>query len=215
MKSLLITAMLGSAPLLAAVNVQQPALEQQESSQSGPRFAEDRMIKRKISEIITTDLIPKGFTTVTFEVSDSKVTLRGSVNTLEERKKVAEQIRTVAGVSEVDNQMNSVEKEPPSTASDPSTIADKEQENKRNAIRSRYPQDQGKTQEDKSINDKIREKLSIWFIHMYNGVSLETTDGVVTLKGFVNRKEDIQKINDRIKKVDGIKDIINELKIKT
>ena len=77
--------------------------------QSGTK--EDREITRKIRrEVVKTD----GFSTVAKNVKivtrDGKVTLRGPVNTTEEREQIAAIAKKVDGVSSVDNQLELKEK---------------------------------------------------------------------------------------------------------
>jgi osmotically-inducible protein OsmY len=94
------------------------------------------------------------------------------------------------------------------------TASEGQQEPKTSAHSARYPLDKGKSAEDRKINEKIRDKCTVWFIHMYKDVVLDTEDGIVKLRGAVNHYEDVEKIKERINKVEGVKKIEEQLYIK-
>lgn len=202
----LFIAALGAAALLSAAEQQQFLPDQQ--------FWEESTLEKKISDIFASQLVSRGLNTVSFEVAEGKVNLQGTVDTAETKQKIEELIRRLPGVSEVENQLVTIEKPSPPAGQQSAASAEEGEKEKKNGIRARFPQDQGKSDSDKAINDKIRSKLSVWFIHLYHGIALDTADGVVTLKGFVTRKEDVQKIHERIEKVAGVKEIKSELSVK-
>lgn len=78
-----------------------------------------------------------------------------------------------------------------------------------------YPQDTAATEADRQLNAKIREKISDgWFVRSYEIVTLRSNNGVVTLVGFVDSNDDIKKINDKLKEVDGIRSVNNQINVK-
>lgn len=80
----------------------------------------------------------------------------------------------------------------------------------------KFPQDFAATATDQELNAKIRHKLKGgWFSKGYNGsIALKTTNGSVVIQGTVDKADDIQKITDEIKKVDGVMGINNQLSVK-
>lgn len=79
----------------------------------------------------------------------------------------------------------------------------------------KYPQDYAATESDRALNAKIRDKLSGWFTNDYEGLSIRTTNGVVTITGTVDKVDDIQKINDKLKDINGITSVNNQVTAKS
>ena len=77
----------------------------------------------------------------------------------------------------------------------------------------KYPQDTAATPEDRQINAKIRSKLSGWFTKGYETVILRTSNGVVVITGTVEKSDEIQKVNDKIKDVEGVKSVNNQVTV--
>lgn len=69
--------------------------------------------------------------------------------------------------------------------------------------------DSYKTQQDQQINQRIRDKMKD-----FKDVTLSTSDGVVTLEGNVESASDQQKIQSEVQKMDGVKSVKNNLKVK-
>jgi hypothetical protein len=79
---------------------------------------------------------------------------------------------------------------------------------------SKYAQDSFATPTDKELNKKIRDKITGWFWDSYPDVSLDTSDGVVVLQGFVKKPKDQQDLMIEIRKIDGVKGVKSNLKVK-
>jgi osmotically-inducible protein OsmY len=78
--------------------------------------------------------------------------------------------------------------------------------------KTKYSQDFAATPLDQQINTKIRDKLSSgWFSKGYDNLTLNTTNGSVTVSGTVNKTEDVQNIADKIRNVDGVKSVNTQL----
>lgn len=78
-----------------------------------------------------------------------------------------------------------------------------------------FPQDRYKTSADEQLNKTIRDKVSKgWLWDSYKEVSLNTSDGVVTLEGTVDSVNDQKKLTNEIQKIDGVKSVKSDLTIK-
>lgn len=77
-----------------------------------------------------------------------------------------------------------------------------------------YPKDQYKTENDRHINSKIRNKVTGWFTDNYKDIVIRTSDGIVVIEGFVITKDDQKKLNDELKEIDGVKRIENNTHLK-
>lgn len=78
----------------------------------------------------------------------------------------------------------------------------------------KFPQDFGNSESDRVLNAKVRDKLSGWFTD-YEGLTLNTTNGAVSISGYVSNVDDIKKINDKIKDINGIVSINNQVQVKS
>ncbi len=168
------------------------------------RSTSDQEIAKNVSDALSSGWLSKGFEKVSFDVNNGVVVLSGSVGSIDDKSKIEDQIKKIKGVRQVNNQITvNGEK-----ASDKETKKIIEVEKK-------YPEDYAATDEDKQINVKIREKLSGIFSDSNKDVKVHTSDGVVTLTGWVNSTSDIDKINKDLKEIDGVKSINNLLRAKT
>ena len=77
-----------------------------------------------------------------------------------------------------------------------------------------YAQDQAFTDADKVINKNIRDKLSGWFTDDFRDIALSTNNGVVTVTGFADSNDDVSAITDKVSKVDGVKEVKNNVTVK-
>jgi osmotically-inducible protein OsmY len=48
----------------------------------------------------------------------------------------------------------------------------------------------------------------------YETLILRTTNGIVIISGTVDHSDDVQKINDQVKSVEGVKSVNNQLNVK-
>ncbi|MFI0435449.1 MAG: BON domain-containing protein [Parachlamydiaceae bacterium] len=164
----------------------------------------DIEIRKKIEEKMSAGWFSKGFHNLSFDVNHGNVDLRGSVDTLENKDKVEETVKKIDGVRNVNNHITIV-KENPDLYSE-SRLQDSEK---------KYPQDLAINPEDREINAKIRDKIGGWFSGDNEALVIKTSNGIVVISGPVDKIEEIQKIIDRIKSVDGVKSVKNQLEIKT
>ena len=166
------------------------------------RTASDPEINKKIQETLGSGWFSKGFQNVSFDVNNGNVNLRGSVDTLENKNKVEDSVRKIDGVKQVNNQITIVKEN--SDRYPDSQLQDSEK---------KYPQDFASNSQDRQLNAEIRDKLSGWFSKGYETLVIKTTNGVVVISGTVDKPEDIQKINDQIRNIEGVKSVNNQLTV--
>lgn len=164
----------------------------------------DQEINKRIHDTLSSGWFSKGFKNVYFDVNNGVVNLRGSVDTLENKNKVEDSVKKIDGVKQVNNQITIVKE-------NPETYTDSQLQNSEK----KYPQDFASNSEDRQLNAKIRDKLSSgWFSKGYETLVIRTTNGVVVVSGLVDKFEDIQKIGDQIKGVDGVRSVNNQITVK-
>lgn len=143
---------------------------------------------------------------VTFDVDNGIVTLRGTIDTNEDKQKAEEAIRRIQGVRQVNNQI--------AVSAQQNSKDSKDSSNQK--YQNKYPQDFGATEADRQLNYRIRDKLSGgWFTKGYDALIIKTDRGVVVITGVVDRNSDIQNINDKIKDIPGIRTVDNQVQAKT
>lgn len=76
-------------------------------------------------------------------------------------------------------------------------------------------EDAASTPEDKEINRKIRDKLSNLGIKGYETIFIRTQNGIVMISGSVDKVDDLLKIRDQVKSVEGVKSVNNQVTAKT
>lgn len=78
----------------------------------------------------------------------------------------------------------------------------------------KYPRDTYATPADQDINMRIRKKFSGWFSDDYKDIMLHTDNGMVTIDGYVDSENDRQKLTDKIRKIEGVRNISNNTQVK-
>lgn len=157
----------------------------------------DQELAKKIQDKIGEGYFSKGFDQVNVQVKEGTVTLTGSVRTYDDKEKVEKEVRNIDGVRKLNSQ-----------------IAVQEPNSKDKAARD-FAQDTYATPADDQLNQKIRDKVSrgiLW--DSYKEVILNTSNGTVTLEGFVGTVGDQQKLMTELQKIDGVKLVKSNLKIK-
>lgn len=156
----------------------------------------DADLTKKIKDKIGSGAFSKGYDQVNAEVKNGIVTLTGPVNTLKDKEKVEEEVRNIKGVKGVDSKI---------TVNQPSESSSRSQE---------FTQDTYSSSTDDQLNKKIRDKVSRgWLWDSYKSVTLNTSNGVVTLEGNVGSLSDQQKLMTEIQKVEGVKQVKSNLRI--
>lgn len=157
----------------------------------------DQDLAKKIRDKIGGGWFSKGYDQVVVQVNNGVVTLQGSVKTFEDKEKVEKEVRNIEGVRSVNSQISVME---------PKTKDSKQKE---------FPKDRYATSSDDQLNKKIRDNVSRgWLWDSYKDVSLNTSNGVVTLEGTVDSVKDEQKLINEVQKIDGVRSVRSNLTIK-
>lgn len=152
---------------------------------------------------------------VTFDVNNGVVTLNGSVDKQDDKSKIEAEVKKINGVKQVDNKITvgAAQKAAAAYYKPSSMTADSATKMAKNE--KKFSQDIAASDLDRQLNSKIRDKLSNnWVSKNYDHITLKTTNGVVTVTGTVDSQDDIKKINDTIKGIDGVKSVNNQLTAK-
>lgn len=155
----------------------------------------DQELAKKIQDKISSGWFSKRNGDVVAKVLNGNVTLTGQVKTEEYKAKIEEEVKGISGVVSINNQITVAEK----------NGMDKNQSSK----------DRSSTSADAELNKKIRDKMSTSpFGNSYKDVSLNTTNGVVTLEGTIDTLSNQQKLLNEIQKISGVKSVKSSLRIK-
>lgn len=156
----------------------------------------DQELVKKIHDKIGSGWFSKGYEQVTVNVNNGVVTLSGSVKTQADKEKVEKEVRNLDGVKKLDSQI---------VVRDISTINDAKKD---------FSQDTFATSADEQLNKKIRDDVSRgWLWNDYEDVYLNTANGVVTLNGEVDDRDDETTLLKEIQKVEGVKSVKSNLRI--
>jgi osmotically-inducible protein OsmY len=157
----------------------------------------DQELTKKIQDKISSGWFSKGNEQVNVQVNNGVATLQGLVEAQSDKERIEKEVRNIEGVKSVNSQL---------TVQEPDTKAN---------ISREFKQDTYATSEDDQLNKKIRDTTSRgWLWNSYQGVILNTTNGDVTLEGTVESNKDQQKLMKEIQKIDGVKTVKSNLRIK-
>ncbi len=167
------------------------------------RTRSDQEISKKIQMMLNSGWIVKGFKHVSFDVNNGEVILRGAVDTLESKNKIEKVVREIEGVRQINNQLTIIKE---------SLVA--YSESQLQSSEKKYPQDIAWTSLDRQINAKIRDKLSSGGLSKeYEVLEIRTTNGIVVISGLIDKREDIQRMTDEVKEVEGVRSISTQLTV--
>ena len=183
------------------------------TTQSGQNTS-DQEIAQKVHDSISAGWFSKGYQDVSFDVRNGVVSLRGSVNAQDDRSKIEDSIRKINGVRQVNNQINVKNGSTTSSANTPYGTTNTQNISSDSTAGKNFPQDTAASNEDRQINNKIRERLSNgWFSKTYDTLVIRTNNGVVTITGTVERQDDVQNVGDQVKGIAGVRSVNNQLRV--
>ena len=78
----------------------------------------------------------------------------------------------------------------------------------------RYDQSTGERIDDKADSSRVRKALAADTQYKYGDVNVQTFKGVVQLSGFVNSRDQKNRAGDLAKKVEGVKEVENNITVK-
>ena len=79
---------------------------------------------------------------------------------------------------------------------------------------SRTTQSTGERIDDHGTSSRVKSALSDDTQYKYGGVNVETFKGTVQLSGFVNSRDQKNRAADLTKKVEGVKEVVNNITVK-
>lgn len=178
----------------------------------------DEEISQKVHEALSSNWISSGYPDVTFDVNNGTVNLRGYVKTQDEKGKLENVIKKIDGVKQVNSEISVDSIKSSNNTENYNTNNNYTKTNNGTGnntyVDKNFPQDRASTDSDRQINSKIRNRLNGWFTKGFETIAISTADGVVTITGFVEKNDDLEKINKEAKAVDGVKTVNNKVTIK-
>jgi osmotically-inducible protein OsmY len=212
---LLILATFSSVAMLSADqwdNQQMSAYQNQNSSfKQTPRTIMDDEIAKSVRSVMAGNWLSAGYPNVTFDVNNGTVSLRGMVDTREDRAKIEQAVKKIEGVKGVRNDIT-VGMQPAHDQKSKMLSMNSNNQNRANgALTGTMTKDSAATDSDRTINSKLREKISRLNPKGYETLVFTTTNGVVVITGNIERVEDIQKISNEARNVEGVKNVTNKV----
>lgn len=163
----------------------------------------DAEISKKVYEALSSG---KSFQDLVFRVDGGIVTIRGPVDSAENKTKVEETVKNIDGVKHVNSQIGVMVARPAPTETS------RDAEAKAN---SKFANDFAATDSDKKINAKVREKLSGgWFRKGYDALIIRTNNGLVVITGNVETQDEATKLPEYLKGIEGIKKVNVQVAVK-
>lgn len=181
--------------------------------QQTPRTIMDDEIAQKIHPIMVGNWMTSGYPHVTFDVNNGTVNLRGIVDTREDKNKIEQAIKKIEGVKGVKNEITVGMP----TGSQKSKMLGMNNNNTHNhrhangAAASTMTKDSAGTDQDRTINSRLRERLSRLNSKGYETLVISTSNGAVVITGNIDRVEDIQRISNEARNVQGVKSVTNQV----
>lgn len=211
-RTLIITALCSTAMLSAAQMEQNKNNSQQNSSfQQTPRTVMDDEIAKNVHGVLQPTWISSGYPNVSFDVNNGTVNLRGVVETAKDKAKIEHEVKNLEGVRAVKNDIT-VGLNAPSKSF--TAMNNSNSKTGVSITASSSAKDTGTTDKDRQINSKIRDKLTKWSPKGYETIVIATSNGVVTITGNVEKVQDIQKVSNDVRTVEGVKGINNRISVK-
>lgn len=178
------------------------------SDDAQPAVSDQELIQ-KVRAALKSGWFSKGYEGLTVNIHNGQVVISGQVESIEDKNKILEKIKEINGVKRVTANIGIL------GAKTNGDRANSESRSKAEELRNKYPKDRAATPADRDLQAKVRDKISGgWFGKENETIVLVTENGIVTISGTVDRVEDIDNYNKKIKEVDGVKEIRNNLKLK-
>lgn len=180
------------------------------AQKSDHKLTSDEEISKHVHEALTGGWFSKGYQHVSYAVNNGVVDLSGTVESQDNKDTIDGTVKKLDGVREVNNHIKVVKPTAGATTSTKKYSDSQLQDSEK-----KYPRDSAANQEDRQVNAKIRDQLSGWFSKTNETILIRTANGIVIISGTVEKPEDIQKINDQVKNIEGVKSVNNQLQAKT
>lgn len=165
--------------------------------QAARNFISDQELAKRIQDRIGSGWLSRSYDRVRVLISNGNVTLMGSVPTPEDRERLDKMLRNLDGVKNLNLQL---------------TVQDNFSPNKQ---KNDFPQDRSANASDEQLNKRIRDRVSRgWFWNNFKDLTLNTSNGVVTLEGSVDSPKDQEQLTNDIQKMDGVRSVRSNLSFK-
>lgn len=177
---------------------------------------EDRALGAKIREFLRSgELSKRHDTLITIRINNGNVTLRGTIVTPEDKAKIESIIKKLQGVRSLDDQATVQDNKSSSLNTSRALVAQSNQMRTQMTLTKDEHGDSFLTPQDRELMTKIREALKGgWFSKGYDEIAIVVDHGDVSLHGKVDNQNDITKIEDRVKKVEGVKNLDLQISLK-
>ncbi len=173
-------------------------------SDEDKKLSPDQRLNKKVHDTLTGGWFSKGFQDVSYDVNGGHVTLRGTVDSQENKDQVDNSIKKIDGVTGVTNEITVVKAGSKGYTDEQLLNSEK-----------KYPRDTATGTDDRQLNARIRDKLSLgWFSKNSETVVIRTANGTVIITGTVEKPEDVQKVTDQVKAIEGVNNVNNQLQVK-
>lgn len=159
-------------------------------------LSSDQALQKNIKDKLSSGWFSEGYERVEVNVNNGSVTLNGTVGTTEDKNKIEKEVRNIEGVKSLTSNL----------------IVKEKQAGKDEAAH--YPQDTAASPADQQLNLKIRDEITGWFWDSYKGLSLNTVNGVVEIRGEVESLKAQQDVMNAIQKIEGVKSVKSAMHIK-
>lgn len=166
------------------------------TKQNADKVIPDQEIYKKIKDKIGSGWFSKGYDQVTAQVNSGTVNLQGTVDTWNDKEKLEKEIRNLDGVKRLNSVLRVKEQKPA-------------------PVDNEFPQDRANTPSDTQLNKKIRDHISNgWFKTSYKEISLDVNNGVVTVSGTIDNRDNQKDLINQIQKIEGVRYVNDNLKLK-
>lgn len=186
----------------------------------------DRKIAEKVRKELKGGWFSEGYDKIAVEVVNGNVTLRGTVNSLKDKKKIEEKILKIRDVRNIDTQKLMVKDQsakPSMSYNDSNDTSDDiyawtdAMDDNGEYLSDNYStstSQQNMATSDEQLAKKAREKLAGgWFSRGYDNVNVKVNNGNIILYGTVKTKDERVDAEKRIRDLDGASSIINQISV--
>lgn len=211
---LFIFAALSSAAMLSADDWNRDLSENQNQQNAvykeTPRTIMDDEIAKDVHDVLAGNWLSSGYPNVSFDVNNGTVSLRGVVDTQDEKNKIEQSVKKIEGVKAVRSDITVGLKPAHHQKSKMLSMNNNNYKRSNEAATATMSKDSAATDQDRVINAKIREKIRQWNPKGYETLVIATRNGAVVITGTIDRVEDFQRINNDVKNIDGVKSVTNQ-----
>lgn len=181
---------------------QQSQADQNATYKQTPRTIMDDEIAKHVHDILAGNWLTGGYPNVSFDVNNGTVNLRGVVDAQDEKNRIEQAAKNIEGVKAVRSEIT--------VGIPPINQKAKKNHSKKNG-ETTFSKDSAETERDRAINTRLRERIGRWNPRGYETIVITTTNGAVVITGMIDRVDDIQRISNEAKNVEGVRSVRNQV----